>query len=95
MHYDPARHILAHCPHCDQSFPVPKSMHGGTANCPSCRRAVPVGGGYEPLFWVLVGLGAAFVLGVSALLGFFVHPIAGLTAFVIGAVVMGIIIAAS
>jgi uncharacterized paraquat-inducible protein A len=95
MQHDPARHIPVHCPNCDESFPVPRSMQGGHANCPNCRRAVPVGGGYEPLFWVLVGLGAAFVLGVSALLGIFVHPAAGIGAFVVGAAVMGIVIAAS
>jgi uncharacterized paraquat-inducible protein A len=95
MEFDPRRHLLVHCPNCDESFPAPKSMTGGNANCPRCHRAVPVGGGYEPLFWVLVALGAVVVLVFSLFLGVTVHPIAGIAAFVIGAAAMGITIAAS
>lgn len=94
-HFDWQNQLSVHCPFCDADFPAAKSMRGGYANCPRCNRAVQVGGGYEPLFWVLCGLGAAFVLGISTLLFFVVGPVAGGVAFLIGAAIMGTIIAAS
>ncbi len=66
MDFDRRYYLPVHCPNCDEMFPAPKSMKGGHANCPRCHRAVEVTGGYEPLFWVLFGLGAAFCLLVSA-----------------------------
>ena len=74
---------------------APKSMKGGHANCPRCRKAVQVVGGYEAEFWILFGLAAVVVLGISFGLGFALHPVAGIVTFLIGATVMGIIIAVS
>ena len=56
------------CPECGQSFNVPGSMKGGIANCPKCKKAVPVGGGPESLFWLLLaaGIGVAIVLTIGA-----------------------------
>ena len=95
MGYDSRHEIPVHCPNCAEDFTVPKSMKGGHANCPGCRQAVPVVGGYEAEFWILFGLGAVFVLGISLGLGFAVHPAAGIVTFLIGAVIMGIVIAVS
>ena len=61
--------IEANCPHCHRRFVVRRSLKGGVASCPECNKAVPVPGGPEPLFWVLVGLGAAVILGLFASCG--------------------------
>jgi len=90
MEFDARTHIWAHCSHCDADFPAPKSMAGGHANCPRCRRAVEVGGGTDVLYWTLMALGAAFVLGISGML-LFVAPAAGVAVFAIGALIMGLI----
>ena len=83
------------CPHCGAAFAVPKSMRGGMANCPHCHRAVQIPGGYEPEFWLLWGLGAAFVVLVSW--GAFVAGGlgAGLVVFLVGMLILGAITLAS
>ena len=54
-------------PECGRQFEAPASMRGGIANCPACRRAVPVPGGPELLFRVLISGGVLLIL---AALGF-------------------------
>lgn len=87
--------LSVYCPHCEAHFFAAKSMRGGYANCPTCQRAVQVAGGYEPLFWVLFSLGAAFVLFFSWMLFLGAGPIAGGVAFLIGAAALTIIVLAS
>lgn len=95
MQANPHNQLSVYCAHCDSHFPAAKSMRGGFANCPGCNRAVQVSGGYEPLFWVLCGLGAAFILLVSTLLAVFVEPVVGGVVFLVGAGIMTLVILAS
>jgi hypothetical protein len=48
-------------------FQVPRSMKGGIANCPRCQQAVDIPGGPEGLFYVLLFIGIAVVVGILAL----------------------------
>lgn len=85
--------IETECPYCDIFFSVPDSMSGGMANCPRCEKAVDVGGGYEPLFWVLCGLGVVGICVFSGLMFWVGGAIAGGITFVIGVLIMGAVIA--
>lgn len=88
MHIDGPDQVHVHCPHCHADFAAPKSMAGGRANCPECRRAVEVPGGPDMLFLSLVLLGAFLVFGISAIV-FLAEGIgAAAVAFVIGALVL-------
>lgn len=86
--------VWVHCPFCETEFPVPDSLRGGHANCPHCRRAVEVGQDFDWLFWSLVGMGAMFVIALSAgafLLG---SMTAGFTILGIGtAIILAIVLA--
>jgi len=75
-------------------FQVPRSMKGGIANCPRCRKIVSVPGGPEGLFYVLLFLGIAVVAGISALF-FAVSTKAGIIALTIGCIVILICVIAS
>ena len=79
---------------CGNMFQVPRSMKGGIANCPRCRKVVEVPGGPEGLFYVLLFLGIAVVVGISALL-FAVSTMAGLIALAIGSLAILICVLAS
>ncbi len=79
---------------CGNMFQVPRSMKGGIANCPRCRKIVEVPGGPEGLFYVLLFLGIAVVVGISALL-FAVSTMAGLIALAIGSLAILICVLAS
>lgn len=80
----PDNSLEVHCPHCDRSFSVPKSMWGGKANCPGCRRAVDVGGGFELAFWINIVLAVLVVLGISAGFAVGMGAMAGTIALLIG-----------
>jgi len=95
MEFERRGQVPVTCPNCDETFSVPKSMKGGQANCPSCRRAVPVGGGYEPLFWILLSLGVFFVLLISIPLLIFVDVAAGAITLAVGALILIVIVMAS
>ena len=61
-------------------------MKAGLANCTSCKKAVKVKGGPEPLFWIIFGGAAAACLFVSLTVFFSAGPLAG--ALVAGALVV-------
>lgn len=82
------------CP-CGAKFRVAASLKGGLANCPVCKKAMPVSGGPEPLFWALLGGAAALVLGVAAALWAFVGPLAGGIALGAGLLLIGVGVIAS
>ncbi len=85
--------LEVHCSDCDRTFHVPKSMWGGKANCPGCRRAVDVGGGFELAFWINIALAILLVLAISGGLAVGVGAVAGTIALLIGVtlVVIGIL----
>lgn len=87
--------IEVYCPHCTEQFTAPTSMKGGLANCPACGRAVPVGGGPEPLFWALFSLGVAAVLLISGVSFAAAGPVGGILTLLIGAAILTIIVVAS
>ena len=86
-------HVL--CPECGTGFAVPPSMRGGVANCPNCGRAVPVPGGPEPLFWLLVACGVVAVLMATGLAWLAGGPISAAVVFGIGALVLAAVLLAS
>lgn len=79
---------------CGNIFQVPRSMKGGIANCPKCRKSVDVPGGPEGLFYVLLFLGILVVGGISALF-FAVSMTAGFIALAIGCLIILICVLAS
>ncbi len=79
---------------CGNMFQVPRSMKGGIANCPRCRKIVDVPGGPEGLFYVLLFVGIAVVAGISALF-FAVSTTAGLIAVAIGCMAILVCVIAS
>ena len=79
---------------CGNMFVVPRSMKGGVANCPRCRKIVDVPGGPEGLFYVLLFVGIAVVAGISALF-FAVSPKAGIIALAVGCLAILICVIAS
>ena len=79
---------------CGNIFQVPRSMKGGIANCPKCRKSVNVPGGPEGLFYVLLFLGILVVGGISALF-FAVNKTAGFIALAIGCLIILICVIAS
>ena len=79
---------------CGNIFQVPRSMKGGIANCPKCRKSVDVPGGPEGLFYVLLFLGILVVGGISALF-FAVNKTAGFIALAIGCLIILICVIAS
>jgi hypothetical protein len=79
---------------CGNMFQVPRSMKGGIANCPKCKKSVDVPGGPEGLFYVLLFLGIAVVGGISALF-FTVNMTAGLIALAIGCLLIVIVVVSS
>ncbi|GAB4142785.1 MAG: hypothetical protein Tsb009_13360 [Planctomycetaceae bacterium] len=83
-----------YCPHCHVTFRVPSSMSGGFANCPECQKAVEVGGGHEPLFWMLVGAGVVGILLFAGLAFWAGGLLAGGVVLTIGAIIMGIVLLA-
>jgi hypothetical protein len=80
---------------CGSKFEVAESFRNGLVNCPQCGKATEVGGGPEPLFWILLAIGISFVLGLSGLLWVGVGPVAGGIALGIGAAVVAIFVMAS
>jgi hypothetical protein len=80
---------------CGERFRAPPSLKGGLANCPGCGKATAVRGGPEPLFWVLLSLGIAAVLGVSGALWAFGGAAAGGVALGVGALIVTIVVLAS
>jgi len=88
------RGVDVFCP-CTNLFRVPKSMKGGLANCPQCGKAVPVPGGPEILFWLLLSGGIAAVLGVAAVLYHFSGVPAAVGALVMGGIIIAVIVLAS
>jgi hypothetical protein len=80
---------------CTRRFNVPKSLKGGMTNCPGCGKAVPVRGGPEPLFWVLLGGGCAFVLLASLAIGALGGLTAGLISLGVGAAIILAVVLAS
>jgi len=80
---------------CGNRFQVSESFKNGLVNCPQCGKATDVGGGPEPLFWVLLGIGAAIVLAVSGAVWAFGGAVAGGITFGIGAAILGAIVLAS
>ena len=87
--------LKADCSHCGFSFEVARSLKGGLTNCPDCNKSVPVPGGPEALFWVLVGLGALATLGSSVALAVALGMAAGVTAGGIGGVILLVLVLAS
>lgn len=79
---------------CGNMFQVARSLKGGIANCPRCRKVVDVPGGPEGPFYVLLFLGIAGVAGISALF-FPVSVMAGLIALAIGGLAILICVIAS
>lgn len=79
---------------CGNIFQVPRSMKGGIANCPKCRKSVNVPGGPEALFYVLLFLGILVVGGISALF-FALSKTAGFIALAIGCLIILICVIAS
>lgn len=65
-----------------------KSLKGGLTNCPKCGNAVPVPGGPEGLFWMLLGGAVLFFAGIGALVWFTAGAGAGLVALGLGAIVI-------
>lgn len=57
--------IDVHCRNCQNDFTAPRSQKGGLASCPVCLKAVEVGGGPEPLFWVVLGGVSIAALGLG------------------------------
>lgn len=85
--------VAVSCP-CGGRFQVPASLKGGLANCPACGKATPVRGGWEPLFWLLLSIGVALVLGISAALWAAAGAAAAGIALGVGAVVLTAIVLA-
>lgn len=83
------------CPECGGQFEVPGSMSGGVANCPDCRRAVPVPGGPEPLFWLAVAGGVLAVLLATGLAWLAGGVISGAVVFCIAALVFAAVLLGS
>ena len=79
---------------CGNMFEVPRSMKGGIANCPRCRKIVNVPGGPEGLFYVLLFLGIAVVAGISALF-FAISTTSGIIALAAGCLAILICVIAS
>jgi hypothetical protein len=79
---------------CGNMFEVPRSMKGGIANCPRCQKIVKVQGGPECLFYVLLFVGIAIVVGISALF-FAVSTKAGLIVLAVGCLAILICVIAS
>lgn len=79
---------------CGNMFQVPRSMKGGIANCPKCKKSVDVPGGPEGLFYVLLFLGIIVVGGISALF-FAVNTTAGFIALAIGCLIIVIVVISS
>ncbi len=92
----PSKGIPVTCERCDCAFEAAASMRGGVAACPKCRSAVAVKGGFEPLFWALVGGGLTVValaaLGVASASG---SVWAGIGTFAFGAAITGVIVSSS
>ncbi len=86
--------VEVQCP-CGARFRARASLKGGLANCTACGKATPVPGGVEPLFWILVSIGALIVLGVSAAFWVAWCPTAGGVAFGVGAAILTALILAS
>lgn len=86
--------VTVSCP-CGARFQVPASLKGGLSNCPQCGKATTVRGGPEPLFWILVSMGAFFVLALAASLWAAVGPLAGGITLGVGAAVLAILVMAS
>ncbi len=77
------------CP-CGGEFEVPSSLRGGIANCPKCRRAVKVPGGFEPLFWALIAGGSGATVILAAIIGWFHGIEFGVGVLVAGFVAIGL-----
>jgi len=86
--------VQVSCP-CGARFQVPASLKGGLANCPQCGKAATVRGGPEPLFWLLLSVGIASVVILSAVLWIFGGAMAGGIALGIGTLVITILVMAS
>ena len=69
-------------------------MRGGYASCPTCNKAVPVPGGPEPLFWLLLS-GAIALSVIIAGAAWTVEPAAGLVVLAVAALVITISVIAS
>lgn len=91
---EPWEGIEVYC-ECGHLFRAPRSLAGGITNCPACAQVVSVPGGAEPLFWVLVSLGAFGVLALAVVAFYFLGPVAGGVVLVVGALVIGVAVLAS
>ncbi len=81
------------CSECGHQFEVPRSLKGGIANCPACEKAVPVAGGPEPLFWVLLGGAVVAACAISGSVFLAAGAGAGLvTGAVLLAVIIGVVL---
>jgi hypothetical protein len=83
------------CPECGRQFEAPASMRGGIANCPACRRAVPVPGGPELLFRVLISGGVLLILTATALTWLAGGLASAAVVFGLGALIMAAVFLAS
>lgn len=86
--------IEVYCPYCRAGFQAPDSQKSGLAACPECQKAVPVPGGPEPLFWVILGGSILGALLVSGIMFFGAGPFAGLVTLavcIVGIVVWALI----
>jgi uncharacterized paraquat-inducible protein A len=86
--------IDVRCDSCQTAFSVPKSMRGGIANCPNCRRSVRIQSGPELFYWALVGGSVFGVVTVSALITL-ASPIAASVSLVIGLGLVALVAAAA
>lgn len=63
------KRIDVQCEHCGHGFDVPATLKGGVANCPDCRRATDVRGGFGWEYNLLALTGLAVVLFLAGIFG--------------------------
>ncbi len=90
----PADGVEVHCS-CKRYFRAAKSLKGGITNCPWCGKAVDVPGGPEPLFWVLLSLGALAVLTPAAIFCTSGEIAAGIIVLILGGALLAGLVAMS
>lgn len=95
LRYPPDRDEVAVECQCGHRFAVPRSLKGGLANCPECRRATQVPGGPEPLFWVLLSGGIVVALVLTAFFAIEFGAAAGVITLAVCALIIVAIVLAS